>query len=130
MLIPSLVLAALVPLAQEPPPPVAPEPQEPPSSSAVKSSDLPAGGGPGQAAIDAGLTAFKKRHFAKAESEFRKALDADPSSAAANFYLGYTYYKIAEPHRRLTPDKQKALELFDKAYQLDPGFRPVWQSAK
>jgi tetratricopeptide (TPR) repeat protein len=130
MLIPALVLAALVPLAQEPPPPTAPEPQEPPAAAAVKSSDLPAGGGPGQASIDAGLAAFRKRHFAKAESEFKKALDADPNSAAANFYLGYTYYKIAEPHRRLTPDKQRALELFDKAYALDPGFRPVWQSGK
>src|SRR5262245_54706970 len=129
MLLSALVLAAL-PLAQEPPPPTAPEPQEPPRAGAVKSSDLPAGGGPGQGAIDAGLAAFKKRHFAKAEAEFKKALDADPSSAAANFYLGYTYYKIAEPHRRLTPDKQRALELFDKAYQLDPGFRPVWQSSK
>jgi len=130
MLLPTLVLAALVPLAQEPPPPVAPSPQEPPSGSAVKSSDLPSGGGPGQAAIDAGLAAFKKRHFAKAEIEFRKALEADPSSPAANFYLGYTYYKIAEPRRRLTPEKQKALDLFDKAYKLDPEFKPVWQSRK
>jgi tetratricopeptide (TPR) repeat protein len=130
MLLPALVLAALVPLAQEPPPPVAPAPQEPPSGSAVKSSDMPAGGGPGQGAIDAGLVAFKKRHFAKAEAEFKKALEADPNSAAANFYLGYTYYKITEPHRRLTPDKQRALELFDKAYKLDPEFRPVWQSSK
>ena len=54
----------------------------------------------------------------------------EPQSAAAAFYLGYTYYKIAEPTRRLTPNKQKALELFDKAFELDPAFTPVWQSKK
>ena len=49
-----------------------------------------------------------------------------PQSAAATFYLGYTYYKIAEPTRRLTPGKKKAAELFAKAYELDPAFQPVW----
>ena len=129
MFLSTLLLAAtLSPAAQEPAPPVAPAPQEP-AAAAVSSTDLPASG-PGQASIDAGLAAFKKRRFSKAEIEFRKALEADPSSAAANFYLGYTYYKIAEPQRRNSPGKQKALELFDKAFQLDPAFTPVWQSRK
>jgi len=129
MLLSTLVLAAaLVPAAQEPAPPVAPPPQEP-ASSAVQTTDVPATG-VAQPNLEAGLAAFKKRRFNKAEVEFRKALDADPSSAAANFYLGYTYYKIAEPHRRNSAGKQKALEFFDKAYKLDPGFAPVWQSRK
>jgi len=114
--------------AQEAPPPVAPAPQDP---SAVKAADLPAASaGPAQPHIDAGLAAFKRRRFSKAEIEFRKAMDAEPQSAAAMFYLGYTYYKMAEPSRRGHPDKQKALELFSKAFALDPQFTPVWRSAK
>jgi tetratricopeptide (TPR) repeat protein len=127
MFLSTLVLAASLVPVQEPPPPVAPLPQEAPA--AVSSADAPPAGA-GQTSLDAGLVAFKKRRFSKAEVEFRKALDADPSSAAANFYLGYTYYKIAEPQRRNSPGKQKALEYFDKAFQLDPKFAPVWQSRK
>jgi tetratricopeptide (TPR) repeat protein len=126
MLLSSLVLASALAAAQEPAPPAAPPPQDP---SAVSSVDAPATGA-AQANIDAGLAAFKKRRFSKAEDEFKKAVEAEPSSAAANFYLGYTYYKIAEPMRRNSPGKQKALEYFDKAFELDPSFTPVWQSRK
>jgi tetratricopeptide (TPR) repeat protein len=121
MLLSSLVLASALVAAQEPAPMTAPDPQEPTAA---------AGTGAAQANIDAGLAAFKKRRFSRAEAEFLKAVEAEPSSAAANFYLGYTYYKIAEPSRRNTPNKQKALELFDKAFELDPSFTPVWQSRK
>ena len=76
--------------------------------------------------IDAGLKAFKRRRFRAAQAEFQKAVDAEPRSAAATFYLAYTYYKISEPTRRLTADKKRAAELFAKAYELDPAFRPVW----
>jgi Tfp pilus assembly protein PilF len=76
--------------------------------------------------IDAGLKAFKRRRFRTAQAEFQRAVDADPQSAAATFYLAYTYYKISEPSRRLTADKKRAAELFARAYELDPTFRPVW----
>jgi Tfp pilus assembly protein PilF len=76
--------------------------------------------------VDAGLKAFKRRRFKAAKAEFQKAVDAEPQSAAATFYLAYTYYKISEPSRRLTADKKRAAELFAKAYELDPAFRPVW----
>jgi Tfp pilus assembly protein PilF len=82
--------------------------------------------GAAQEYIDAGLKAFQRRHFSAAQADFQKAVDADPQSAAATFYLGYTYYKIAEPSRRLTPGKRKAAELFAKAFELNPAFRPVW----
>jgi tetratricopeptide (TPR) repeat protein len=82
--------------------------------------------GAAQVAIDQGLQAFKRRRFSQAEAAFSKALEAEPLSPAANFYLGYTFYKIAEPTRRLTRDKQKAAALFAKAFELDPAFRPVW----
>ncbi len=129
LLAPIVLAAAFLPVPQEAPPPVAPSPQNPPS--AVKAADLPAtSASPAQPHLDAGLAAFKKRRFAQAETEFRKAMEADPQSAAAAFYLGYTYYKLAEPKRHDSPGKQKALDLFSKAYALDPEFKPVWQSKK
>jgi Tfp pilus assembly protein PilF len=94
---------------------LAPAPQEPAVAS-----------GSAQASIDAGLQAFKKRRFAQAEVEFRRAMEADPSSAAPVFYLAYTYYKMAEPKRPFHPDKQKSKEMFAKAYEMDPLFRPAW----
>jgi tetratricopeptide (TPR) repeat protein len=86
--------------------------------------------GDAQSHIDAGLKAFKRRRFAAARDAFQKAVDADPQSAAAAFYLGYTYYKIAEPTRRNVEGKRKAAELFAKAFELDPAFRPVWGERK
>jgi len=139
MLIAPFVLAlALPPVPQEAPPPEAPPAQEAPAPTApaeappgVAVSDLPeASPAAAQPHIDAGLAAFKRRRFSRAEIEFRTALDADPQNAAAAFYLGYTYYKIAEPKRANHPDKQKAAELFAKAFAIDPAFRPVWQSAR
>jgi tetratricopeptide (TPR) repeat protein len=86
----------------------------------------PALTGPAGPHLAAGLAAFKARRFAAARSEFEKAVAADPQSAAAAFYLGYTHYKLGEPTRRLTADKEKAKELFARAFSLDPAFRPTW----
>ena len=77
--------------------------------------------------IAAGIAAFRKRHFAAARDEFAKAVEAEPQSAAANFYLGYAHYKLGEPKRRMNPDKEKAKELFAKAFSLDPAFTPSWK---
>jgi Tfp pilus assembly protein PilF len=77
-------------------------------------------------AIHSGLAAFKTKKFARAEAEFGKAVEADPGSAAAHYYLGYTIYKRVEPKRPFHPDKQKAASEFAKAYELDPGFTPEW----
>ena len=76
--------------------------------------------------LDAGIAAFKKRRFAAARAEFEKAEAADPQSAAAAYYLGYTYYKMGEPSRRMNANKEKAKELFAKAFSLDPTFTPDW----
>jgi Tfp pilus assembly protein PilF len=81
------------------------------------------------AAIDSGIAAFKKRNFQRAETEFAKAVDADPNSAAAHYYLGYTIYKRVEPKRPFHPDKQKAADEFKKAFELDPDFEPSWGKA-
>jgi Tfp pilus assembly protein PilF len=98
-------------------------PQEPAAQPAVTPAPLRAP----SASIDAGLAAFKKHRFRTAEGEFQKALDADPQSAAAHFYLGYTLYKIAEPSRRFGPGKQRAAEEFARCYAIDPSFAPVWR---
>jgi tetratricopeptide (TPR) repeat protein len=112
----ALVLAALLP--QDAPPPAA-KPSPRPAADAAAAADAPS-------AIAAGQAAFKKRHFKAAQADFEKAMAADPQSAAAAFYLGYTHYKIAEPTKRLTADKQQAKELFAKAFALDPAFTPDW----
>ena len=112
----ALVLAALLP--QDAPPPAA-KPSPRPAADAAAAAGAPS-------AIAAGQAAFRKRHFKAAQADFEKALAADPQSAAAAFYLGYTHYKIAEPTKRLTADKQQAKELFAKAFALDPAFTPDW----
>lgn len=111
MMLPAILLAALA------------APQDAP----VQSRDIPAAApAVAQASIDAGLALFKRRHFTQAEAEFQKAVDADPGGAPGYFYLGYSVYKIAEPKRPNDPGKRRAAELFAKAYDLDPAFRPVW----
>jgi tetratricopeptide (TPR) repeat protein len=115
-----LLAAALLTVALAPQnPPPAPPPQ------AVKSTEIPASGA-ATADIEAGKAAFKKHRFAAARADFEKAMSADPQSAAAAYYLGYTFYKLGEPSHHMNPNKEKARELFAKAYTLDPGFRPDW----
>ncbi len=113
MIIPSLLCAALVQTAQ-------PATQNPmPAAPTVRSADLPA-----PAALDKGLALYKRRQLRAAREAFQQAVDADPESAAAHFYLGYTLYKIAEPTHRLTPEKAEALSHFSRAFELDPRFKP------
>jgi hypothetical protein len=133
MKLPVMLLAfALVPAAhlaaQEPSPaPTTPEEQaqEQPAPEATTTATA-APTGDVQSHIDAGLSAFRKRRFGAARQHFEQAVAADPGSAAATFYLGYTIYKIAEPKRPFHPDKARAAELFAKAYELDPTFKPAW----
>ena len=107
-----LLMAALAPAPQDPP--AAPQTAAAPSSATASDE------------IQAGLTAFAKRRFTVARAAFERAVAADPSSAAAHYYLGYTIYKIAEPKRHDSPGKKEAAAEFAKAYELDPAFKPVW----
>ena len=75
--------------------------------------------------VEAGLAAYKRGRMAQAQAEFEKAVEAEPG-AAAYYNLGYVTYKRVEHQRPFHPDKQKAAQLFAKAYELDPAFRPVW----
>jgi tetratricopeptide (TPR) repeat protein len=125
--------AAPGPAPEEPAPALAVEPVpaetvEP--APAMATEAVPASVSTTQEHIDAGLKAFIRGRFSRAQGEFEKAYDADPQSAAAAFYLGYACYKIGEPSRRMDPEKQRAKELFAKAYSLDPAFMPVWRTKK
>jgi tetratricopeptide (TPR) repeat protein len=123
MLLSALLLSAvLAPQASPQEPAQAP----PPTLEAVKPAATPTQDAGEDAAIAAGLAAFRKRHFKAALAEFEKAEAASPQSAAAAFYLGYTYYKIGEPTRRMDANKQKSRDLFAKAFSLDPAFKPTW----
>ncbi len=102
-------------------------PQEPPAAAPAPA---PAAADNAGAAIDSGLKAFRQHRLREAEIAFRRAVEAEPSNPAAHFYLGYTYYKMGEPTRRLTPDKQKAAQEFARAFELDPQFKPVWGGGK
>ena len=124
-----LLSAALAPQAAQAPPPAATAPEPAAATAPAPPVAPPAGepsAGPTASYIDAGIAAFKKRHFAKAKTEFEKAEAADPQSAAAAYYLGYTYYKIGEPSKRMNANKEKAKELFARAFSLDPAFNPTW----
>lgn len=115
-----LLSAALAP--QEPAP--AAVPPDPPAAVATEAPA--AAKSAAEPHLDAGIAAFKKRRFTAARAEFEKAVEADPGSAAAAYYLGYTHYKLGEPSRRMNENKEKARELFAKAFTLDPTFRPTW----
>jgi tetratricopeptide (TPR) repeat protein len=118
--------AALLLVALSPQDPPAAPPTTPP---AVEAQATPAAGS-AEDAIAKGKAAFKKRRFKTAQADFEKALAADPQSAAATFYLGYTHYKMGEPSKRMNDHKAQAKELFAKAFALDPTFTPDWSSTK
>jgi tetratricopeptide (TPR) repeat protein len=121
-----LLSAALAPQAAPAPPPAATAPEPAAATAPAAPVAPPATATAAAPYIDAGIAAFKKRHFARAKAEFEKAEEADPQSAAAAYYLGYTYYKIGEPSKRMNANKEKAKELFAKAFSLDPAFTPTW----
>ncbi|MBI4552038.1 MAG: tetratricopeptide repeat protein [Candidatus Latescibacteria bacterium] len=64
-----------------------------------------------QAALDAGQALYTQGRFAEAEAEFQRAVQLQPKSASARYWLGMTYYAQNQ-------DKQ-ALEQFQRAIQYD-----------
>ena len=115
MVISNLIL--VLTLAQAAPPPAS-EPSEPSVTS-------PTDGSAARVSITAGIIEYRKRNYAQAEADFERAFKADPNSAAAAYYLGYTIYKRVEK-RPFHPDKTRAARLFDQAFTADPSFRPDW----
>lgn len=127
MLLPVLLAAITAVTPQEAP---AQTPAPPGTLKTTPIAPAEAGGGGAQSALEAGLAAFKRRRFTRAETEFSRAVAADPGSAAAHFYLGYTHYKMGEPARRMNAHKEQARQEFARAFELDPAFRPVWLRSK
>ncbi len=129
MVLANVLLSAAFALPAPPSSPAATAP-DPTQTAAPQASPAaaPATASAGAAAphIAAGITAFKKRRLTAAKAEFEKALAAEPDSAAANYYLGYAYYKIGEPSKGMNANKEKAKELFGRAFSLDPAFNPTW----
>lgn len=125
-----LLATVLLPLALASQVEAAPSQKPAAPPMAVQATDVSAPSSAPTPHIDAGLTAFKKRRFAAARGEFEKAVTADPQSAAAHFYLGYTFYKLGEPSRRMNENKERAKDEFAKTFALDPTFQPVWGRTK
>ena len=94
-------------------------PAPPPQAAAA--TELKAAG-PAAAAIAAGQAAFKKRRFRAAQADFEKAVAADPQSAAAASTWATPTTSSASPRAGMNENKEKAKELFAKAYTLDPAF--------
>jgi len=115
MMLATLTLAATLGMAAPP----ATAPAQEPAAPRVSAADA-------DSHIDAGRAAYRRRRMQEAQRHFQAAVDSDPSSAAAQFYLGYVVYKIAEPKRPFHPEKVRAADLFAKAYELDPAFKPRW----
>ena len=102
---------------------LAPAPQDPRGRARRRTAAAAPAGASASDEIQAGLDAFRKRRFTPARAAFERAVAADPHSAAAHYYLGYTIYKIAEPKRHDSPGKKEAAEEFAKAYELDPALQ-------
>jgi tetratricopeptide (TPR) repeat protein len=132
MMVPAMLLLATLGSSPQDPPAAAPAPagrhapRTKVKATSASTEAAPATGGSASDEIQAGLDAFARRRFTQAQAAFERAVAADPQSAAAQFYLGYTIYKIAEPKRHDSPGKKEALEHFAKAYELDPNFKPAW----
>ena len=126
MMLAALLLSAVLAPQAAPATPAEQAPAAPAMAVTPAPAAPAAASGAAEPALAAGIAAFRKKRFAAARDAFEKAVAADPQSAAAAFYLGYAYYKLGEPSRRMDANKQKSRELFAKAFSLDPAFRPSW----
>ncbi len=69
-----------------------------------------------------GVTDLMLGHYDAAIEALEESVGIDPQ-APAFYYLGYAYYMKSK--KSDGEDRTKAMENFDKAYELDPGFTPV-----
>jgi len=67
-------------------------------------------------AFDVAMKHYRQRHYAQAIEEFNQIVQADPSNAAAYYFMGYAHYTLKH--------HQEALEAFSKAFQANPKFDP------
>ena len=72
--------------------------------------------------LESGISHLKAKDFDAAISEFDESASISPE-AEAYYYLGYTYYM--KSRKGNGENRQKALDNFDRAYEIDPNFSPT-----
>lgn len=72
--------------------------------------------------LEQGISHLKAKDFDAAITEFDESASISPE-AEAYYYLGYAYYM--KSRKGDGEDRQKALENFDRAYEIDPNFSPT-----
>jgi tetratricopeptide (TPR) repeat protein len=69
-----------------------------------------------------GIQALMVGHYNAAIEALEESVSIDPQ-APAFYYLGYAYYMKSK--KGDGESRAKAMENFDKAYEMDPSFTPV-----
>ena len=72
--------------------------------------------------LEQGISHLKAKDFDAAITEFDESASISPE-AEAYYYLGYAYYM--KSRKSDGENRQKALENFDQAYEIDPNFSPT-----
>jgi tetratricopeptide (TPR) repeat protein len=72
--------------------------------------------------LEQGISHLKAKDFDAAITEFDESASISPE-AEAYYYLGYAYYM--KSRKSDGENRQKALENFDRAYEMDPNFSPT-----
>jgi tetratricopeptide (TPR) repeat protein len=69
-----------------------------------------------------GVSELMRGHYNEAIEALEESVGIDPQ-APTFYYLGYAYYMKGKKGDE--ESRTKAMENFDKAYELDPGFTPI-----
>ena len=72
--------------------------------------------------VNKGVSALMVGHYDAAIEALEESVNIDPQ-APAFYYLGYAYYMKSK--KSGGENRTRAMENFDKAYELDPSFTPV-----
>jgi len=72
--------------------------------------------------LEQGISHLKAKDFDAAITEFDESASISPE-AEAYYYLGYAYYMKSK--KSDGENRQRALENFDRAYEIDPNFSPT-----
>lgn len=71
--------------------------------------------------LDKGIAELKEKKYDAAIADMEESVSINPD-AEAYYYLGYAYYMKGK--KGDAESRKKAIECFDKAYELNPGFTP------
>ena len=72
--------------------------------------------------MEQGFSYLKAKNFDAAIKEFEESAEISPE-AEPYYYLGYAYY--LKSRKDNGQGRQKSLENFEKAYEIDPNFSPT-----